>query len=94
MPQRVNPDIVRYYSARMVEMQKQLDALRFHISQIDAFANQQSRMPLSAQYRSIFRSTMARAREDANREADRLRQEINSLRLKIGQWNQRPQQTR
>lgn len=86
MPQQLNPDMIRYYQERIKHLQQMNNALWRHVQSMETFRQEQSKLPLAAQYSAVFHQTMRKAEQDAKAEMRRLNQTIEDLKRKVERW--------
>lgn len=86
-PARMTPDIVRYYSERIAQLQKQVDHLTAHMHELDQFETAQaSRHVMSPDYARQFHVAIQKARDDARFEISRINNAVSQMRSRIEQF--------
>lgn len=88
MPQKLSPDIIRYYQERIAHLKQLNNSLWRHVQAMGTFTQEQSRLPFSPQYSAAFHNTMRKAEQDAKLEMRRIAQAIADLERKVEQWKQ------
>lgn len=89
MPQKVNPEIIKYYQARIQQLDQRIASL-WNIMKLQADTHrEQLKMAMTPQYRAVLEAHYRKLESDTKTEMRRLGSIMSETKRKVESWMQR-----